>query len=95
MSAMWSPIIGLLPILLPLASSSSHIKLPLGGKVYPEGNFYVTMNIGVPAKPYFLCIDTGSNLTWLGCQNQGCKNCKVKTVNTAISHILLHLHRNL
>ena len=30
-------------------------------------HFYVTMNIGEPAKPYFLDIDTGSNLTWLEC----------------------------
>ncbi|XP_039778119.1 aspartic proteinase Asp1-like [Panicum virgatum] len=39
----------------------------LDGNVYPTGHFYVTMNIGEPAKPYFLDIDTGSNLTWLEC----------------------------
>ncbi|KAM3206485.1 hypothetical protein ACQJBY_061919 [Aegilops geniculata] len=76
MAATLSPIIGVLLILLPLASSSSYIKLPLGGKVHPEGHFYVTMNIGVPAKTYFLGIDTGSNLTWLGCKHSICKNCK-------------------
>jgi hypothetical protein len=32
---------------------------------------YVTMNIGEPAKHYFLDIDTGSNLTWLECNTLG------------------------
>jgi hypothetical protein len=27
----------------------------------------VTLNIGQPSKPYFLDVDTGSDLTWLQC----------------------------
>ncbi|KAM3206481.1 hypothetical protein ACQJBY_061915 [Aegilops geniculata] len=77
MAAMWSPIIGLLLLLLQLApSSSSYIQLPLQGSVHPVGYFYVTMNIG--GKPYSLDIDTGSNLTWLECKYPGhhCNTCK-------------------
>lgn len=78
MAAMWSPIIGLILLLLPLVpSTSSYIMYPLGGSVYPTGHYYVTMNIGEPLKPYFLDIDTGSNITWLECQHPvyGCQNC--------------------
>ncbi|VAI25729.1 unnamed protein product [Triticum turgidum subsp. durum] len=76
MAAMRSPIIGLLLLLLPIAPSSS-IKFPLEGNVYPVGHFYATLNIGEPAKPYFLDVDTGSNLTWLECHHpvHGCKGC--------------------
>ncbi|KAK1600969.1 hypothetical protein QYE76_017411 [Lolium multiflorum] len=67
---MWSPIIGLLLLLLPLApSSASYIKYPLEGNVYPTGRFVVRMNIGEPLQPYDLDIDTGSNVTWLECQH--------------------------
>ncbi|KAM0821519.1 hypothetical protein ACQ4PT_072145 [Festuca glaucescens] len=75
MAAMWSPTIGLLLLLLPLApSSSSYIKYPLLGNVYPIGRFVVMMNIGEPLQPYSLDIDTGSNITWLECQHpvHGC-----------------------
>ncbi|XP_044364401.1 aspartic proteinase Asp1 [Triticum aestivum] len=78
MAAMWSPIIALLLLLLPLVpSSSSVITLPLHGNVYPVGHYYVTMKIGKHPKPYFLDIDTGSNLTWLECHHQqlGCQHC--------------------
>ncbi|RLM70154.1 hypothetical protein C2845_PM17G03750 [Panicum miliaceum] len=67
MAGSWAPVVGVLLLLplLPLASSSMVFKLD--GNVYPTGHFYVTMNIGEPAKPYFLDVDTGSNLTWLEC----------------------------
>ncbi|XP_020593341.1 aspartic proteinase Asp1-like [Phalaenopsis equestris] len=40
---------------------------PVYGNVYPDGFYYVSMNIGDPPKPYFLDIDTGSDVTWLQC----------------------------
>ncbi|KAF7062665.1 hypothetical protein CFC21_069240 [Triticum aestivum] len=80
MAAMWCPIIGLLLLLLPLGPSSA-IKFPLIGNVYPDGHFYATLQIGKPLKPYFLDIDTGSNLTWLECKHpdHGCKGCNQRT----------------
>uniref|UniRef100_A0ACD6A5S6 Uncharacterized protein n=1 Tax=Avena sativa TaxID=4498 RepID=A0ACD6A5S6_AVESA len=75
MTAMWSSIIGLILLLLPLApSSSSYIKYQLGGEVYPTGRFFVVMKIGEPLTPYYLDIDTGSNVTWLECYHpvHGC-----------------------
>ncbi|KAL9356465.1 hypothetical protein Peur_049718 [Populus x canadensis] len=45
----------------------SSIVLPLHGNVYPNGYYNVTLNIGQPSKPYFLDVDTGSDLTWLQC----------------------------
>uniref|UniRef100_A0A453HKC4 Peptidase A1 domain-containing protein n=1 Tax=Aegilops tauschii subsp. strangulata TaxID=200361 RepID=A0A453HKC4_AEGTS len=65
MAAIWALAIIHLLLLLPLLRSS--IVFELHGDVYPTGLFYVTMNIGEPAKPYNLDVDTGSPLTWLEC----------------------------
>ncbi|CAD6254427.1 unnamed protein product [Miscanthus lutarioriparius] len=77
MAGSWKMVVSLLLVLplLPLASSSMVFKL--GGSVYLTEHFYVTMNIGDLAKPYFLDIDTGSNLTWLECHdnNGPCNTC--------------------
>ncbi|KAM0900997.1 hypothetical protein ACQ4PT_020275 [Festuca glaucescens] len=73
-------------LLLPLAPAPSHAAKPsssspsssvvfqLQGNVYPTGHYYVTVNIGEPAKPYFLDVDTGSDLTWLQC-DAPCQSC--------------------
>ncbi|KAM0861426.1 hypothetical protein ACQ4PT_045908 [Festuca glaucescens] len=55
-------------------SSSSSAVFQLQGDVYPTGHYYVTMNIGDPVKPYFLDVDTGSDLTWLQC-DAPCQSC--------------------
>ncbi|KAG8091111.1 hypothetical protein GUJ93_ZPchr0011g28103 [Zizania palustris] len=87
-AARWPAIIGLMAILLPFApfparaatlarsppSSTSSAVFQLHGDVYPTGHYYVTMNIGDPAKPYFLDVDTGSDLTWLQC-DAPCQSC--------------------
>ncbi|KAJ6305550.1 hypothetical protein OIU78_020985 [Salix suchowensis] len=52
----------------------SSIVLPLHGNVYPNGYYNVTLNIGQPSKPYFLDVDTGSDLTWLQC-DAPCVHC--------------------
>ncbi|KAG2556283.1 aspartic proteinase Asp1-like [Panicum virgatum] len=75
----------LLAVLLPLVATPSRAAAPaaraastaafqLHGDVYPTGHYYVTMNIGNPAKPYFLDVDTGSDLTWLQC-DAPCRSC--------------------
>ncbi|KAG2615147.1 aspartic proteinase Asp1-like [Panicum virgatum] len=46
---------------------ASSAVFPLYGDVYPHGLYYVAMNIGNPPRPYFLDVDTGSDLTWLQC----------------------------
>ncbi|KAJ4715201.1 Aspartic proteinase Asp1 [Melia azedarach] len=45
----------------------SSILFPVHGNVHPYGYYNVTLYIGQPAKPYFLDLDTGSDLTWLQC----------------------------
>ncbi|KAG5058456.1 hypothetical protein AAZX31_05G181900 [Glycine max] len=60
------------PSLLNPAGSS--IVFPLYGNVYPVGFYNVTLNIGQPARPYFLDVDTGSDLTWLQC-DAPCTHC--------------------
>ncbi|KAL8217754.1 hypothetical protein R6Q57_021127 [Mikania cordata] len=45
----------------------SSIVFQVTGNVYPKGYYYVTVNIGDPPKPYWLDLDTGSDLTWLQC----------------------------
>ncbi|WVZ53822.1 hypothetical protein U9M48_004712 [Paspalum notatum var. saurae] len=81
MAAGWPPAIGLLLLLaLLLPATASSMVLPLGGNVYPVGQFYVAVGIGEPAKPYFLHIDTGSTLTWVECDADGASCNKCNTV---------------
>ncbi|XP_010547875.1 PREDICTED: aspartic proteinase Asp1 [Tarenaya hassleriana] len=47
--------------------ASSSIVFPVHGNVYPVGYYNVTINIGQPSRPYYLDLDTGSDLTWLQC----------------------------
>ncbi|XP_024988421.1 aspartic proteinase Asp1-like isoform X2 [Cynara cardunculus var. scolymus] len=54
--------------------STSSVVLPVTGNVYPRGYYHVTVNIGNPPKPYWLDIDTGSDLTWLQC-DAPCTQC--------------------
>ncbi|TMW89174.1 hypothetical protein EJD97_017560 [Solanum chilense] len=46
----------------------------LDGNVYPKGCYQVILNVGQPPRPYFLDVDTGSDLTWLQCDIPGAKN---------------------
>ncbi|CAL4985450.1 unnamed protein product [Urochloa decumbens] len=55
-------------------TSTSTAAFQLTGNVYPTGRYYITMNIGDPAKPYFMDVDTGSDLTWLQC-DAPCQSC--------------------
>ncbi|GAB4845155.1 hypothetical protein Ancab_038560 [Ancistrocladus abbreviatus] len=48
-------------------TGGSTALFPVGGSVYPDGYFFVTVNIGQPPKPYDLDIDTGSDVTWVQC----------------------------
>ncbi|KAL7208729.1 hypothetical protein ACSBR1_030459 [Camellia fascicularis] len=52
----------------------SSVVFPVTGNVYPNGYYHVTLDIGHPPKPYFLDIDTGSDLTWLQC-DAPCTKC--------------------
>ncbi|KAK1646531.1 hypothetical protein QYE76_064336 [Lolium multiflorum] len=65
MATLWALVIAHLLVLLPLLQAS--VEFELHGNVYPDGYFYVVMNVGEPAKPYFLDVDTGSPVTWLEC----------------------------
>ncbi|KAK2656363.1 hypothetical protein Ddye_009415 [Dipteronia dyeriana] len=47
--------------------AGSSIVFPIHGNVYPTGYYNVTLFVGQPPKPYFLDLDTGSDLTWLQC----------------------------
>ncbi|CAH8384580.1 unnamed protein product [Eruca vesicaria subsp. sativa] len=47
--------------------ASSSVVFPVHGNVYPLGYYNVTINIGQPPRPYYLDLDTGSDLTWLQC----------------------------
>ncbi|KAL6846412.1 hypothetical protein ACP4OV_023860 [Aristida adscensionis] len=61
------PALILCVLLLLLVPSSSQLVFNLQGKVYPDGNFYITVNVGNPPREYNLDVDTGSSLTWLQC----------------------------
>ncbi|KAA8538440.1 hypothetical protein F0562_028014 [Nyssa sinensis] len=66
----------------------SSVVFPVTGNVYPRGYYHVTLNIGHPPKPYFLDIDTGSDLTWLQC-DAPCTKC------TPAPHTLYKPRKNL
>ncbi|XP_073125978.1 aspartic proteinase Asp1-like isoform X2 [Henckelia pumila] len=68
--------------------SGSSVIFPVTGNVYPLGYYHVTINIGQPSRPYFLDIDTGSDLTWLQC-DAPCAKC------TPAPHPLYKPNRNL
>ncbi|KAF3653346.1 putative centromere-associated protein E-like [Capsicum annuum] len=70
-----------------LKSGSSSLVFPLAGDVYPNGYYQVTLEVGEPPKPYFLDIDTGSDLTWLQC-DAPCAKC------TPAPHSLYKPHKN-
>ncbi|XP_020530678.1 aspartyl protease APCB1 isoform X2 [Amborella trichopoda] len=55
-------------------SSTTTLLFPLVGDVHPTGVYYVSIDIGNPPKPYFLHVDTGSDLTWLQC-DAPCRSC--------------------
>ncbi|GMP79468.1 hypothetical protein CsSME_00034999 [Camellia sinensis var. sinensis] len=66
----------------------SSVVFRVTGNVYPNGYYHVTLNIGHPPKPYFLDIDTGSDLTWLQC-DAPCIKC------TRAPHALYKPNKNL
>ncbi|PON94476.1 Aspartic peptidase [Trema orientale] len=47
---------------------------PVRGNVYPDGLYYTYMLVGNPPRPYFLDMDTGSDLTWIQC-DAPCSSC--------------------
>ncbi|XP_010265186.1 PREDICTED: aspartyl protease APCB1 isoform X2 [Nelumbo nucifera] len=53
------------------ASSSSAVDkstvFPVRGNIYPDGLYYASIYVGSPPKPYYLDMDTGSDLTWIQC----------------------------
>ncbi|GFZ16790.1 eukaryotic aspartyl protease family protein [Actinidia rufa] len=61
-----------------LVSTESKIEaaaiLPVRGNIYPDGLYFTYMLVGSPPKPYFLDVDTGSDLTWLQC-DAPCTSC--------------------
>ncbi|XP_054820402.1 aspartic proteinase Asp1-like isoform X1 [Prosopis cineraria] len=54
--------------------AGSSILFRVHGNVYPVGFYNVTLNIGQPPRPYFLDVDSGSDLTWLQC-DAPCTRC--------------------
>lgn len=48
--------------------------LPVRGNIYPDGLYYTYMLVGNPPRPYFLDVDTGSDLTWIQC-DAPCTSC--------------------
>uniref|UniRef100_A0ACD5Z6T6 Uncharacterized protein n=1 Tax=Avena sativa TaxID=4498 RepID=A0ACD5Z6T6_AVESA len=56
------------------AGTNSTVLLPIKGNVFPDGQYYTSIFVGNPPRPYFLDVDTGSDLTWIQC-DAPCANC--------------------
>jgi hypothetical protein len=56
------------------AAANSTALLPIKGNVFPDGQYYTSIFVGNPPRPYFLDVDTGSDLTWIQC-DAPCTNC--------------------
>ncbi|KAH9778620.1 Aspartyl protease APCB1 [Citrus sinensis] len=52
----------------------SSSTFPLRGNVYPDGLYFTYMIVGNPPRPYYLDMDTGSDLTWIQC-DAPCSSC--------------------
>lgn len=48
--------------------------VPVKGNIHPDGLYYTYLHFGNPPRPYFLDIDTGSDLTWIQC-DAPCASC--------------------
>ncbi|KAK6127675.1 hypothetical protein DH2020_038591 [Rehmannia glutinosa] len=61
-----------------LVSTASRIDatsvIPVRGNIYPDGLYYTYLHFGNPPRPYFLDMDTGSDLTWIQC-DAPCTSC--------------------
>ncbi|KAK2991408.1 hypothetical protein RJ640_010872 [Escallonia rubra] len=55
------------------AAESSSV-FTVKGNIYPDGLYYTYMLVGSPPRPYFLDMDTGSDLTWIQC-DAPCASC--------------------
>ncbi|KAK6925238.1 Xylanase inhibitor, N-terminal [Dillenia turbinata] len=56
------------------SSAASAANIPVRGNVYPYGLYFTYLLIGSPPRPYFLDMDTGSDLTWIQC-DAPCTSC--------------------
>lgn len=54
--------------------NDASVVMPLKGNVFPDGQYYTSIFIGNPPRPYFLDVDTGSDLTWIQC-DAPCTSC--------------------
>ncbi|KAK4374635.1 hypothetical protein RND71_005312 [Anisodus tanguticus] len=52
----------------------SSANFPVKGNIHSDGLYYTYMLVGNPPKPYFLDIDTGSDLMWIQC-DAPCTSC--------------------
>ncbi|CAN1788060.1 Aspartyl protease APCB1 [Linum perenne] len=70
------------PLKVNKLSSSSSAKVgidsspifPVKGNISPDGFYYTYILLGSPPRPYFLDIDTGSDLSWIQC-DAPCTSC--------------------
>ncbi|GJN29054.1 hypothetical protein PR202_gb17245 [Eleusine coracana subsp. coracana] len=64
-----------LPLHAKPRNSTAAAGLPARGNAFiQDRQYYTTISIGNPPKPYFLDVDTGSDLTWIQC-DAPCSNC--------------------
>lgn len=56
------------------AAVNSTVVFPVKGNAYPDGQYYTSIFVGNPPRPYFLDVDTGSDLMWIQC-DAPCTSC--------------------
>ncbi|XP_020586052.1 aspartyl protease APCB1 isoform X2 [Phalaenopsis equestris] len=54
--------------------TNSSSVIPIRGNLLPDGQYYTSVFVGNPPRPYFLDVDTGSDLTWIQC-DAPCVSC--------------------
>ncbi|TVU11700.1 hypothetical protein EJB05_45302 [Eragrostis curvula] len=59
---------------LPLYAKERNSTAAVRGNAFQDRQYYTTISIGNPPRPYFLDVDTGSDLTWIQC-DAPCSNC--------------------
>ncbi|XP_048226830.1 aspartyl protease APCB1 isoform X2 [Ricinus communis] len=85
------------------AAVDSSSVFPVRGNVYPDGLYFTYILVGNPPRPYYLDIDTASDLTWIQC-DAPCTSCakganalykpRRDNIVTPKDSLCVELHRN-
>lgn len=90
---------GIFSILCCVFSYTLYVYIKTSNKIFKFNYltfrcYQVVLNVGQPPRPYFLDVDTGSDLTWLQCDIPGAKNLPVTTSLFPVKPNIINMNLN-